>query len=314
MNKQKTLIFSLSAMLFLAVSFIVYSWTEPTTMPSAYNPPINTSSTTQTKTGEIGASVFRDADNSNYYINPSGNSKISGIISSEAGPIANDHLTTKGYVDGLFGNIEQETSLSNMMYIYGNNKKCPDDSIAIMKHWLATTCSGGSYCNSPKDCSTSVGWFESSPTCSYCLYYGAYQTCTANSWDAAICAKVGIPLYDNRHTEEQCRIWNGEPVTVEDNVKICKLSSATCPGGWSQYKSWSTTIPGQSPFPISSSEPGNSSFYYTGSHTWSNIGIESSYCNRCIGTISKREFCGSNDNCSNQRYYYYASITEIGCY
>ncbi|HOI59936.1 MAG TPA: hypothetical protein PKU93_01275 [Candidatus Pacearchaeota archaeon] len=53
MNKQKFLIFSLSALLFLSASLLVYSapWAEPTTMPSSYNPPINTSSTAQTKAG-----------------------------------------------------------------------------------------------------------------------------------------------------------------------------------------------------------------------------------------------------------------------
>ncbi|HOI60262.1 MAG TPA: hypothetical protein PKU93_02965 [Candidatus Pacearchaeota archaeon] len=64
MNKQKTIIFSLLSFFLIAISFVVYSapWTEPTTMPSSYNPPINTSSTAQTKLGEIGATVFRDAN------------------------------------------------------------------------------------------------------------------------------------------------------------------------------------------------------------------------------------------------------------
>ena len=55
-------------------------------MPSGYTAPLNTSSIAQTKTGEIGASMFRDADNGKYYINPSGNSVISGTI-SVANPI-----------------------------------------------------------------------------------------------------------------------------------------------------------------------------------------------------------------------------------
>jgi len=312
MNK-KPLTFLLLATLILALSFIVYSCNEPeANMPSGYTAPLNTSSTAQSKTGEIGASLFRDADNSNYYINPSGNSKISGIISSEAGPLENNHLTTKGYVDGLLGNVEQEVSLSNLIYVNGTNPSCPDDSIMIMRHWLTRTCSSSS-CNDPKECSTSVGWFESSPACSYCPYYGNYQTCTANSWDAAICAKIGTPLFNSHHTEEQCRIWGGETVIVEEDVKICKMNSASCPGGWTQYKNWSTTVPGQSPFPISASEP-SGPYYYTGSHAWSNTGIESSYCNRCIGMTSNNEFCGTNNYCSNIRYYYYATITEIGCY
>jgi hypothetical protein len=77
MTKQKILIFSLSAMFFLTASLVAYSFTEPTTMPSSYNPPINTGSTTQSKAGEIGASLFRDYNNPNYYVDPSGLTKLS---------------------------------------------------------------------------------------------------------------------------------------------------------------------------------------------------------------------------------------------
>ena len=110
MNKQKILIFSLSAILFLALSFIVYSWNEPTTnMPSGYTAPLNTSSIAQTKTGEIGASMFRDADNPNYYINPSGNSVVSGKIIMENSTSSGDiptTIATKGYVDTEIARVE----------------------------------------------------------------------------------------------------------------------------------------------------------------------------------------------------------------
>jgi len=104
MNK-KALIFLLSAMLFLTISFIVYSWTEPTTpMPSGYTAPLNTSATAQNKVGELGAASFVDADDSNYYINPSGDSIMSGNITTSgniitARPTESDQVTTKGYVD-----------------------------------------------------------------------------------------------------------------------------------------------------------------------------------------------------------------------
>ena len=103
MNKQKTLIFSLSALLFIATSFIAYSWTEPTTpMPSGYTAPLNTSATAQNKVGELGAASFVDADDSNYYINPSGNSVVSGTITA-ANPTEDSHIATKGYVDSNGG-------------------------------------------------------------------------------------------------------------------------------------------------------------------------------------------------------------------
>ena len=245
MNKQKTLIFSLSAMLFLAVSFIVYSWTEPTTMPSSYNPPINTSSTAQTKAGEIGASVFRDADNSNYYINPSGNSVVSGTISA-TNPTDNKHVATKGYVDGLFGNVEQEVSLSNLVYVYGINPPCPDeDHIMIQKSWIPKLCQGSDpNCG---NCITSDAWLrveDPKPTCSY--YSGGWScgsllTCQAENYGEAICVKMGKPLYESIHTVSQCELWNGEVVTVEGDKKICRFNTTTCPGSWKQYKNWSTT-------------------------------------------------------------------------
>ncbi|MDD2909699.1 MAG: hypothetical protein PHU74_02095 [Candidatus Pacebacteria bacterium] len=291
MNKQKTLIFSLSAILFLALSFIVYSWSEPTTnMPSGYTAPLNTSSNFQEKYGPLIFPMMYDGDtcddpstgNCPYYINPSGDSIVSGTISA-ANPTKNNHIATKGYIDGLFGNVEKAVSLSNLVYIADKqNPSCLEaDSIIIMKHCVSTNT-----------------WVSSNVSCDS---------------DAVICVQIEQPLFDKHHTEEQCRIWGGQPVIVENNVRICKFNSATCPGGWDQYKNWSTTVPGQSPFPISASAP-SGPYYYTGSHAWSNTGIESLYCNRCIGTMSNNEFCGTNDYCSNRRYYYYASVTEIGCY
>jgi hypothetical protein len=217
MNKQKTLIFSLSTILFLALSFIVYSWTEPVAnMPSEYTAPFNTSSTAQTKTGEIGASMFRDADNSNYYINPSGNSVVSGTITS-ANPTANGHLTTKTYVDDLFGNVEQEVSLSNVIYVSGINPPCPDGTIMIMRSWAPRTCVDSAY-PSCGPCTTSDQWIKPNspkPTCSYSggYYYGqcGYSyTCATDTYEEALCAKItGEQLYQSKHTADQCELWNG---------------------------------------------------------------------------------------------------------
>ena len=241
MNKQKTLIFSLSAILFLALSFIVYSWSEPTTMPSSYNPPINTSSTAQTKTGEIGASLFRDADNSNYYINPSGNSIIAGKIVTDnpisAGDLPNT-IATKGYVDGLFGGNEQEVSLSNLIYVNGTNPSCPDGTIKIMESWVrkASPCQGTDpACGGYYTCTPSRSWQrpgDPAPSCTY--YEGSYgrctsiaKTCYADTIIEAICAKVDNTLFGQRHTESQCNALGGTMVIVEDNVRICKFPVTT---------------------------------------------------------------------------------------
>ncbi len=331
MNKQKILIFSLSAMFFLAVSFIVYSWTEPTTMPSSYNPPINTSSTAQTKTGEIGASAFRDADDPNYYINPSGNSVVSGTI-SVATPTGNEHATTKGYVDELFGNVEQEVSLANLVYVFGKNPSCPDDTTMIMKSWISKLCYGSDP-NCPS-CRTSNTWLKPEdprPTCSY--YAGGWScgsvvTCQADDYGEAICAKMGDPLYENKHTVNQCETWNGEVVTVEGDKEICRFNATTCPSGWTHYKNWSTT------------QPETLSYYgncpcTTGSHNWGDVAREScstEYYGGCrlgddMSCVSPTFNCGNvyydgsqsyiksgGASCTKMTMCARAIVQQVGCY
>jgi hypothetical protein len=146
MNKPKILIFSISAMFFLAVSFMVYSWTEPTTMPSSYNPPINTSATAQTKTGEIGASIFRDAQNLNYYIDAGGvQSVLAGDLlvggkMQASGEIldadSSSTVVTKGYV----GKMLNSNNGSQVLYLVGKNIVCPDGYVSLERRWTAKTC------------------------------------------------------------------------------------------------------------------------------------------------------------------------------
>ena len=215
----------------LVVGYAVFSWSEPTApMPSGYTALINTSSTAQTKTGEIGASMFRDADNSNYYINPSGNSVVSGTISG-GNPIGNNNFATKSYVDSLLAGVEQEVSSSNMIYIAGStNPPCPDNAIEISRP----------------------------------------------SVDSVICARLDELLYGNEHTAAQCRLWDGEVVTVEGSVKICRLNAAVCPGSFTQYKNWSKTTAdsvSRTNQAYGDSSPVTCSCS-TGSHAWGNVARE----------------------------------------
>jgi hypothetical protein len=101
MNKQKILIFSLSAILFLSLGYIVMGWSEPTsTMPGNYTAPLNTSSSAQSKSGSLTAPIFYDYNNTGYYINPSGTSNVNKIYSSATySSDSSSTLTTKGYVD-----------------------------------------------------------------------------------------------------------------------------------------------------------------------------------------------------------------------
>ena len=60
----------------------IYAWTGPTSAPPGSNAPqpLNIGTTDQDKAARISAVEFYDADNSSFYINPSGNSSISGIL------------------------------------------------------------------------------------------------------------------------------------------------------------------------------------------------------------------------------------------
>ena len=49
-------------------------------MPSGYTAPLNTSSTAQTKIGAITVPMVYDYNNTSYYIDPSGNSKLGGDL------------------------------------------------------------------------------------------------------------------------------------------------------------------------------------------------------------------------------------------
>ncbi|MDD2909485.1 MAG: hypothetical protein PHU74_00990 [Candidatus Pacebacteria bacterium] len=81
-------------------------------MPSSYNPPINTSTTGQTKKGQLKlegplyAPMIYDQNNTNYYIDPSGNSIIAGKITTDYNIQENDApgtLSTKGFVESFIG-------------------------------------------------------------------------------------------------------------------------------------------------------------------------------------------------------------------
>ena len=279
MNKQKTLIFSLSAILFLALSFIVYSWNEPTTnMPSGYTAPLNTSSIAQTKTGEIGASMFRDADNGKYYINPSGDSVISGKIVTDYDVQDDDSsstLTTKDYVDLRIGNTTMEdTPAAKLYFVQGiTNPSCPSGTTEVSRHWVAKTC----YLSGGWTVYFSGGWYGVNDTPAEST---DYRSCSPDYYDSVMCAgpDPANMLFAIEHSSTDCTNAGGTVETVEGNIKICKFSSqnlignclnyiadyyytdtCACPIGWKSYREWSKT----------------STFFsgYT-AHEWSNIARE----------------------------------------
>ncbi|HOI60212.1 MAG TPA: hypothetical protein PKU93_02695 [Candidatus Pacearchaeota archaeon] len=253
----------------LVVGYAVYSWTEPTTMPSEYKSPINTGPTAQTKAGEIGASTFRDADNPNYYINPSGNSIISGKIIADYEVQTNDSsgtMSTKGYVDSLVNAAIMEDAPAARVYYVGDDvngyAECPPGTTEVARK-----------------CSTN--WVKQGVVCdSYNHSFG--KLCVGPDPQNM--------LYALKHSLNDCTNAGGMVETIEENVKVCKFpysklagncrsytesggyvyaDTCACPIGWSSYKHWSETSH------ISSYCAINGGGYTSLTrHTWSNVARE----------------------------------------
>ncbi|HOI59935.1 MAG TPA: hypothetical protein PKU93_01270 [Candidatus Pacearchaeota archaeon] len=197
-------------------------------------------------------------------------------------------------------------SLSNLSYVTGVNPQCPTDSITIMRNWTPKVCSAFGSCITGGVLFQNV---TTAPTCTYQTAYGSnYVTCTSGGWTAAICAKVGQPLYNSEHTVDQCEFWNG--TVVSDGVDtFCRFDSGVCPATWKQFKNWSTTIPATSGYPTYEWNVWAGTVY-TGSHAWSNTARESYYC----FYNSAKDKCVVGYNYGYGGETVYATTTQIGCY
>jgi len=189
----------------LVVGYVVFSWSEPTApMPSGYTAPLNTSATAQNKVGELGAASFVDADDSDYYINPSGDSVIAGKIAA-AGEIDDSDfgstLINKAYLETKLNKIYEMISntAGETFTRTGTNPPCPPGSTAVQKHWLAKTCSGNylgqceNFYYGTYTCTTASTWAYDAPLCIYYNWVNGLgcqsgQVCTASSWDKILCA------------------------------------------------------------------------------------------------------------------------------
>lgn len=80
--------FTSVVLLSLAISFTFAAWQEPSSSPPDGNvsAPINISSTAQTKSGgltlqgDFTAPIFYDSDNTDYYVNPAGQTVLAGNV------------------------------------------------------------------------------------------------------------------------------------------------------------------------------------------------------------------------------------------
>lgn len=102
-----------------AITLIASAFTEPSQAPPGGNvsAPLNTSATTQTKTGKLLFPWFEDSDQSGYYADPGGNSMFSRIYTtatdlsaSFAGPVeANAGIKVDGYTAITDGDLWHNT-------------------------------------------------------------------------------------------------------------------------------------------------------------------------------------------------------------
>ncbi|MDD5152541.1 MAG: hypothetical protein PHS95_00865 [Candidatus Pacebacteria bacterium] len=78
---QTTKIITLAVILSLGLSY-VYAWTAPTQTAPAGNvsAPLNTSGTDQTKLGSLSFASFLDSNNTDYFLNPNGDSVLSNVL------------------------------------------------------------------------------------------------------------------------------------------------------------------------------------------------------------------------------------------
>jgi len=82
-QKTKIIPLTLGVLIFsLVVAYLVLAWTEPPQTPPQGNvpAPLNVGNETQTKTGELRFPIFRDSDDTRYYLNPAGISVLAGNV------------------------------------------------------------------------------------------------------------------------------------------------------------------------------------------------------------------------------------------
>ena len=157
--------------------------------------------------------------------------------------------------------------------------------------------------------------------------YGLVQNLTAAVAAGGGGAPADLPLANGVHLSSDCESQLGgtalgEVFDTGDGVLACQFPASSCPGGWTQYESWSQTT--------SSSCTGGYNDYAcittrgscsTGGHEWSNVAQESCYAgNSCHNTACANaphqyvngvacctgSFCGSA-HCT-------ATVEIVGCY
>jgi hypothetical protein len=108
------------------------------------------------------------------------------------------------------------------------------------------------------------------------------------------------------HTRAMCITAGGELVDVGLANPVCRFASSSCPSGWYQFHSWSTTT--ASTVSGSSGEFGSCSGCTTGYHGWSDVARESCGYTYYAGAV----VCADAHGCCSSSIS--ANISQIGCY
>lgn len=117
-----------------------------------------------------------------------------------------------------------------------------------------------------------------------------------------------VYLIGSIHTTSQCSSAGGVTIDITGG-KLCKLSSASCPVGWTKYQNWSTTSNTNLGY-IGTPLTNRRCRAYTcssGYHAWSNTATETKWC-------TGGSYDGGLGTCEGTTVNPVATITEIGCY
>lgn len=123
-------------------------------------------------------------------------------------------------------------------------------------------------------------------------------------------------LVNNVHNYAACTSAGGTIVDTDVSFKQCRFNAASCPSGWTQYKSYSTTTNSCQDFGTACYNHKypcynrcSSGVVCSGYHNWGNAGIEST-----SGCFSNGQWCGqSTCMCCNPSSLT-ATRVQIGCY
>ncbi|MCD4771591.1 hypothetical protein K8R30_04235 [archaeon] len=135
-------------------------------------------------------------------------------------------------------------------------------------------------------------------------------------------AGAGFDLLYGAHSSEQCTNLAGTVVDAGAG-DICKFPSSSCPAGWAQYGSWSTTTSNSADCDAHrlyvgddttcSRRPYEGPICYTGGHAFSDTARES--CTSTYNLVGWDVSAHCAPGCTGPNFVTaYAHITEMGCY